>query len=734
MRAQAKNFSFAPLSFSPRLLLPSYAATLFFSAGLLFLVQPMVTKMVLPRLGGSPAVWNTSMCFFQAVLLAGYVYAHLLSTRVERRAQALIHAAVLLAAAAFLPLDLTADTPPADGIPVLWLIGRLTISVGPPFFALSATAPLLQRWFSRTDHPAAADPYFLYAASNAGSLLALLSYPLLVEPTLPLHAQSRVWSVGLALVAAGIAVCWLGYRDRPGAEAAAEVQPVSPPWAERARWVALAFVPSALLLAVTAHITTDLAAAPLFWVIPLALYLLTFIFAFASRPLLPHGLMLKLQPLLIIPVVVISVVLHSIWLLALHLALFFVTAMICHGELARRRPPAANLTEFYLCVSLGGVLGGIFDALIAPAVFPDIWEYPLLLALSCLARPAVRGNRTRSLVADIALPVLLFAVLYGLFFGGDLPAWALAIALPASAIALLKFSDRRLRFTLGVAACILVEQLAASGHTLATARSFFGVYRVRLVEDGSIRALQHGTTVHGAEYVDAARETIPLSYYNPAGPFGRFFAALAGRDVKRVGVVGLGSGALACYAKPGQTWTFHEIDPEIERIARDPRWFHFLERCGQGPHVVLGDARLTLANVPDGQYDVLVIDAFSSDSIPVHLLTREAMALYRRKLVPNGVILFHISNRYLDLTPVLAALASDASMPARDLVDLSPVQSVARLSAEVVALGQPGTSLDFLTEAEGWREMPAPAALWTDERSDIVSRIKWRGAGSTTPN
>jgi hypothetical protein len=734
MRAQARNFSIAPVGFPPRLLLPSYAATLFFSAGLLFLVQPMVTKMVLPRLGGSPAVWNTSMCFFQAMLLAGYVYAHLLSTRVERRAQALIHAAVLLAAAAFLPLDLTRDTPPADGIPVLWLIGRLAISVGPPFFALSATAPLLQRWFSRTDHPAAADPYFLYAASNAGSLLALLSYPLLVEPALPLHAQSRAWSVGLALVAAGIAVCWLGYRDRPGPEAATEAQPAFLPRAERARWVALAFVPSALLLAVTAHITTDLAAAPLFWVIPLALYLLTFIFAFASRPPLPHGLMLKLQPLLIIPVVVISVVLHSIWLLALHLALFFVTAMICHGELARRRPPAANLTEFYLCMSLGGVLGGIFDALIAPAVFPDIWEYPLLLVLSCLARPAVRGTGPRSLVADIALPMLMFAVLCGLFFGGDFPAWTLAVALPAGAIALLKFSERRLRFTLGVAACILVEQFAASGRTLATARSFFGVYRVRLVEDGSIRALQHGTTVHGAEYVDAARETIPLSYYNPAGPFGRFFGALAGRDVKSVGVVGLGSGALACYAKPGQTWTFHEIDPEIERIARDPRWFHFLERCGQGAQVVLGDARLTLANVPDGRYDVLVIDAFSSDSIPVHLLTREAMALYRRKLASNGVVLFHISNRYLDLAPVLAALASDAGIPARDLTDLSPVQSVARLSAEVVALGQPGANLDFLTEAEGWREMPAPAALWTDERSDIVSRIKWRGPGSTTPN
>jgi SAM-dependent methyltransferase len=734
MRTASKTLPIAPAAFPASLLLPSYAATLFFSAGLLFLVQPMVTKMVLPRLGGSPAVWNTSMCFFQAMLLCGYLYAHLLATRVERRSQALIHGAVLVAAAAFLPLDLTQATPPPEGIPVLWLFGRLAISVGPPFFAISATAPLLQRWFSRTDHPAASDPYFLYAASNAGSLIALLSYPLLVEPNLPLSVQSRAWSLGLALVAAGIAICWLGQRAHPGAEPIVQVPVASPLWSERLRWIAFAFVPSALLLAVTAHITTDLAAAPLFWVIPLALYLATFIFAFASRPPLPHWLMLKLQPFLIIPLVVLSAVLHSIWLLVLHLALFFVTALVCHGELARRRPPVANLTEFYLYVSLGGVLGGIFDALIAPAIFPDIWEYPLLLALSCLIRPAPRGGTARSRWADIVLPVLLFAGLYALIFGGNLPAWVLVVVLPAGALALLKFSERRVRFALGVAACLLVAHLAASGNTLETARSFFGVYRVRLVEDGAIRALQHGTTVHGAEYVDRDRETIPLSYYNPAGPFGRFFTALAGRDIKEVGVIGLGSGALACYAQPGEVWTFHEIDPEIERIARDTRYFHFLDRCGNDPRVVLGDARLTLGDVPDGHYDAIVIDAFSSDSIPVHLLTREALALYRRKLAPDGVILFHISNRYLDLAPVIAALAADAGMPTRHLIDLVPPPgSAARLSAEVVALGQPGHSLDFLAASAGWQTMPVPprSALWSDARSDIVSRIRWRSPGQT---
>jgi hypothetical protein len=729
MRAYTKTISaIAAPAYPARLLLPSYAATLFLSAGLLFFVQPMVTKMVLPRLGGSPSVWNTAMCFFQAALLLGYLYAHLLTTRFDRRAQALIHAAVLTAAAAFLPLNLTDATPPAEGIPVLWLVGKLTVTVGPPFFALSATAPLLQHWFSRTAHPAAADPYFLYAASNAGSLLALLGYPLLVEPHLRLSGQSQAWTAGLVFAAAGIAACWLGCRNHPAPIRPAAEIAVKPVIADRVRWVGYAFVPSALLLAVTAHITTDLASAPLFWVIPLALYLLTFIFAFASHPPLPHAAMLKLQPLLIIPLVVLSAMMHSIWLLGLHLALFFVTAMVCHGELARRRPPAASLTEFYLYVSLGGVLGGIFDALIAPVVFPDIWEYPLLLAASCLARPASSTADFGTWIADIAFPALLFGGLFYILHAGNLPPWVLASALTAAAVALLQFSGNRLRFALGVAACLLIEQLAGASDTLASARSFFGVYRVREVDVGAIHVLQHGTTVHGAESILRGEEKIPLGYYSPVGPFGRFFAAVADRDVKRVGVIGLGSGALACYARPGQSWTFHEIDPLVERLARDRRYFQFLDRCGNDARVILGDARLTLQDVPDRHYDVIVIDAFSSDSIPLHLLTREALALYRSKLSPDGVILFHISNRYLDLAPVIEALAEDVGSPARRLLYLPADADIRHLATEVMAVGQPGGSLDFLSDSDGWREpdRALPLPLWTDDRSDIISRIKWR--------
>jgi spermidine synthase len=716
-----------PVAFPGSLLLPGFAVTLFVGACLLFLVQPMVSKMMLPHLGGSPNVWNTCMCFFQAMLLLGYAYAHWLTTRFGGLAQAAIHAAVLGAAALFLPFDLTTQLPPAEGSPVPWLIARLATTVGPPFFAISATAPLLQRWFSRTDHPAAGDPYFLYAASNAGSLLALLAYPLIVEPALPLWQQSRDWSFGLGLLAFGIALCWIGYRSHmAAAPAVAEAVP-RPAVAERLRWVAYAFVPSSLLLAVTAYITTDLASAPLFWVVPLALYLATFIVAFSRRPLLPHRLMLRLQPLLIIPVVILSVGLHSVWLLLLHLACFFVIAMVCHGELARSRPNARDLTEFYLWISLGGVLGGLFDALLAPLLFPDIWEYPLMLVAASAIRPAGRAEGKAAWRGDLLLPALLLSGLLALLLLGDLPTWLVFAASAIAAVVLVKFSERRWRFALGVAACLIFVQLLSSGETLATTRSFFGVNRVRLMEDGAVRALQHGTTVHGVEITRPGGETIPAGYYSREGPFGRFFAAIAARGVSRVGVLGLGTGGLACYARPGQSWTFHEIDPAVEKLARDGRFFHFLEACGNHPRIVLGDARLTLDEVPDHGYDLIMIDAFSSDSIPLHLMTREALALYQRKLAPGGTILFQISNRYLDLAPVVAALARDAGAPARHMFYLPPEPStIERLGAEVMAVGQPGGNLDFLTDDAGWQSPPTPSALWTDERSDVISRIRWR--------
>lgn len=716
------------LARSGRWLLGAYAATVFVGAALLFLVQPMVSKMLLPHLGGSPAVWNTCMVFFQATLLLGYFYAHWLARRFGGGVQAAIHCAVLGTVAFFLPFDLSLPVPPADGSPVPWLLGTLALTVGPPFFAISATAPLLQRWFSRTSHPAASDPYFLYAASNAGSLLALLAYPLAVEPHLRLFDQSRWWAFGLAALACGIVLCWYGYaRNRDDAHpTAADEAGAAPTIGQRARWVGYAFVPSAYLLAVTAHITIDLASAPLFWVIPLALYLLTFIFAFARRPPLPHWLMVRAQPFLIIPIVLLSFTTQGIWALPLHLAAFFVTALVGHGELARTRPAVRHLTEFYLWVSFGGVLGGIFAALLAPTIFPGIWEYPLMLAAACLVRPTAKAL-PKAWRWDIVLPVALVLGLAALLRQGDLPGWVLLGGLIVAAVALLSFSDRPWRFALAVGGCLLVLSLAGAGDTLATTRSFFGVNKVRLIADGTIRALQQGTTIHGAESAIPGHETDMLGYYTREGPFGRLFEALASRGVKRVGVTGLGTGALACYARPGEKWTFHEIDPEVVKLAKDGRFFHFLAGCGDPP-IVLGDARLTLKDVPDAGYDVILMDAFSSDSVPIHLLTREALALYQKKLAAGGVILFHVSNRYLELVPLIAALAQDSGSPARHMLYVPAIPgALDNYSSEVVVVGQPGVSLDFLSADAGWRVPEAKGAtVWTDDRSDILSRIRWR--------
>jgi hypothetical protein len=714
---------------SGKVLLPIFAATLFLSAALLFAVQPMLTKMVLPQLGGTPSVWNTCLCFFQATLLLGYLYAHLSAKCLEARTQLGLHVLVLSFAVMFLPVDASAGAPPPTGAPVLWLILRLSTTIGIPFFAITATAPLLQRWFSRTDHETAADPYFLYAASNAGSLLALVCYPLLIEPYLPLSEQSRLWSAGLGVLVAAIAFCWLAYRSRENPAG----QPVSASddagTANRLRWIAYSFVPSSLLLGVTTHITTDLASAPLFWVVPLALYLLTFTLAFARRQPLPHPSMVRLQPLVVIPMIVLSLAPPNIWLLFLQLAGFFVIAMVCHGELAARRPAVQDLTEFYLCISLGGVLGGLFNAVIAPAIFPDVWEYPLMIVASCLIRPVGGAGGPNVARHYFLLPAVIFLVLLSLLYAKNVPAIVAVGALVLTALVLLYLSERRWPFALGIAACLFVAQLANLSGTLETTRSFFGVYRVRLVEEGALRVLQHGTTIHGVESTRPGDEGVPLGYYIQDGAFGRFFKAMAARELNRVGVIGLGTGGLGCYAQPGQVWVFHEIDPAVERLARDERYFHFLTRCGGKPRLVFGDARLTLQDVPDQFYDAIVIDAFSSDSIPVHLLTREALALYHRKLAAHGVILFHVSNRYLDLVPVISALAADAGASARHL-HYRPAEpnKVEDAETEVIAVSQPGGDLEFLEANLGW-EPPAPApssAMWTDERSDIVSRIKWR--------
>ena len=724
--------------------LPVFAATLFLSALLLFWVQPMFTKMVLPLLGGAPSVWNTAMLFFQTMLLAGYAYAHLTSRLLRFRWQVLLHLAVLIVAIFALPLGVAEGwSPPSDGTPVPWLIGLYGVSVGLPFFAISATAPLLQRWFSHTGHETAQDPYFLYAASNIGSILALFAYPVVLEPALTLAGQSWAWTIGYALLCIMIAGCAVkvfrsigDFKAKPD-EALLTIAPAETiAWGRRAHWVFLAFVPSSLLLGVTTHITADIAAAPFLWVIPLALYLLTFVLTFARRPLISHRRLLQVHPLIMILGAAFFWAHNPFYLLLpLHLVVFFVAAMVCHGELISRRPAASHLTEFYFWMSLGGMLGGVFNALLAPVLLDSIAEYPLVLALACLARPwpadkmrAVRGIDWLGPVT-VGVYLLIASVILGHQITSDSD---IAITLMFAILPILAILSRRRPggLALGVGTLLVFGPIIMhTGETLIRDRSFFGVYSVRAQEDGQFHILMHGTTHHGGQYRDADRRRLPTAYYYPSGPVGQLFEAVnADRSLRRVGVIGLGSGALSCYRQDGQSWVFYEIDPAVTALARDLRYFHHLAECAPGAEVVHGDARLSLESEPDGHFDMLISDAFSSDSIPVHLVTREALRLFVDKLTPNGILMMNISNRNIDLEPVLRELSDQLGLSAR-IAHYRPTaeeRDNSALNASWVVMTRPGEA-EFLDEGEIWSELrkePGTRA-WTDDYSHIVGALRW---------
>jgi spermidine synthase len=718
--------------------LPLYGAALFLGAGLLFLVQPMFAKMVLPLLGGAPAVWNTAMVFFQACLLGGYVYAHVLTRNVPPAWQAAVHLALLAAAFATLPIAVAASwSPPAESAPVPWLIGLMAVSIGLPFFTVSATAPLLQRWFAQSGHAAAKDPYFLYGASNLGSMTALLAYPLLVEPTLTLANQAWAWTAGYGALAALIAACAFGLRRSAAASAPAAAAPPAPlAWRTRLHWLALAIVPSSLMLGVTTHISTDVAAIPLLWVAPLALYLLTFVIAFARKPLLgPNSAVLA-------HTFAITCLVLTFWLskklptdLSLHLLAFFVTALMCHCELARRRPEVGHLTEFYLWLSLGGVLGGAFNALLAPLLFTGAYEYVLVLIFACLLRPPqdMAPDKHARLI-DVVLPLVLLAVLiplnmmhgaYGLHAG----VVAASVYAVYSALALFSFRNRPLRFTLGVAAVLVAPLSAPDGaRVIFHERSFFGIAHVTVSADGKWHFLRHGTTVHGAQAVAPDLQREPQTYYSRHSPIGQVFAAMEERaDARDVAVIGLGTGTLACYRRPGQDWTFYEIDPIIDRLARDSRYFNYLSECAPEARTVLGDARISLARAANGVYDVFVLDAFSSDAVPMHLLTREALSLYLAKLAPDGILAFHISNRYLKLEPVVARLAADAGLSSLAQFHIPPFVVGMEVGSLWVVMTRTPEALEPFRQDERWRalaEQPG-MSLWTDDFSNIISVLKY---------
>lgn len=721
---------------------PLFVATILVGSFLLFLVQPMVARMALPHLGGAPNVWNSAMLVYQALLLAGYAYAHLLG-RLPLRRQAAIHLGLLALAALTLPVGLAA-LPAPPGLPeALWVPLLLALSIGPVFFVVSAQAPLMQRWYAAD--PDAGQPWALYAASNLGSFAGLIAYPLLAEPLLSLRAQSVAWSIGFGLLVALVACAASSRRSVPPVAVVAEVESAAPiPARTVALWLLLSAVPSGLMLSTTTHLTTDIFAMPLIWVIPLGLYLLSFVLAFADG----RGAVRAVS--LAAPVVVLyagSFAMTSsgsgtLWMAGAACLLLFCVATALHGKLYDLRPGPAQLTRFYLTMSAGGALGGLFTALVAPLVFDWAWEHPLLVLAAALLMPLEpllrwRGEDTDPAMARIAMALILaFAAFlawqlndYALRPESNLTALVLTIFLVGTGVMLMA---SRAAF-IAVLAMAMVAQggIWTIRATLAgeRTRSYFGIYTLRDDPDERVRTLAHGTTLHGMQSLDPARSRDALTYYGPTSGVAlalKAVPAIEGQGA-RVGVVGLGTGSLACQSRPGQRWTFFEIDPVVLEFSRQGR-FTFLSQCTPNARVILGDARLELAALPPASFDVLVIDAFSSDAIPMHLLTREALQVYLRALGPRGLLVLHISNRYIDLGPVIGANAADGGLHALSRLDF-PEDMTLYTPSRWIALSRDPKVLAGLARGDAdspWSALKDKApGPWTDDHASILPYVRW---------
>lgn len=735
-----------------RLLLVVYTAAIFTSALLLFSVQPLFTKMVLPRLGGSPAVWSVAMVFFQSLLLAGYAYAHYLMRLRNRMLPVAIHLALLVVALLTLPLSISDGwgTPPTSGY-AFWLLGLFTVSIGLPFFALAANNPLLQAWFVRTGHPNGPDPYFLYASSNIGSFLALLSYPVLLEPIFTLRTQNLIWTGGYGLLIVLIAACGVLLLRSPAfalaTPGATDADAPAPSWMLRARWIFLAAVPSGLLIAVTAHISTDVAAAPLLWVLPLSLYLLTWVLVFQSRPLLRHWLMLLLQPPAIAGVVVLLAIggeQNLLLTLGGHQLCFFIIAMACHGELAHTRPSARYLTGFYVALSFGGMVGGLFAGLIAPFVFSWIAEYPILLALAVLCRPTGQDRFPGwsrwywpflAVVAVIALaPAFSGGKIFDFIDSNRVIFIADVAVLALIAAWALRANRWKVAATVVLALAMLRAYPSDDGR-VETVRSFFGVHKIVVTPNGQYHVLMHGTTIHGAEKflnddgTPVTGRPEPISYYYKDGGIGQAISAVRARKGGpiRVAVIGLGSGSLTCASQPGETWKFFEIDQSMVDTARDPKYFTYVRNCEPDLKPVIGDARLTFTQEPAGVYDLIVVDAYSSDAIPIHLATAEAMEIYKEKLAPQGAVVMHVSNRHLELASVVVGIADANDLKSWVYNEDSGRDNEYIFATNVVISARDEADVGELAASGKWTltEPEDNQRVWTDDYSNVLGAV-WR--------
>jgi spermidine synthase len=772
-----------------------FSVTLCTSAGLLFWIQPLIAKTLLPLWGGTPAVWNTCLFFFQSMLLVGYVYALACSRWLSLWAQATLHVLLLLLIATYVfrsPVLAPVLTGLQLKYPTLGVLQTLLVSIGLPFFIISASNPLLQSWFSRLQHHRAVDPYFLFAASNAGSLIALVGFPSLLEPSLGLNEQYKLWRVGFAVLVT--LTCAIAIALKPLATASTD--PTHYKEAEdapnnrlsvwrRLRWLALSFVPSSLMLGVTTYITADVAAVPLLWVIPLALYLLTFVLAFTKRQLGPHASRVQMSAVrhesliergdesivrasrsfaretravpvfltraMFVAALVVTLILSTgatepAWVLILaNLGFFFIAALMCHTQLANDRPSTTHLAEYYLWIAVGGALGSLFNVLIAPILFTRVVEYPLAIVLACMLQRVEPRGSDRNLsklrntnYLDVIYPLGLFVLTVSLtMLVPYLRASSSTIKLlivPGIPLILINhfFRERPIRFALGLCAVMLasIYYTGDTSRTLHVSRNFFGTIRVTTDSMGRVNSLYSGNTVHGRQFVDQSRQCEPLSYHHENGPLGQVMAVFnASPANSRVGVIGLGVGAMAAYAKPDQQWTFYEIDPDVINMARNSQYFTYLQNCASGSvSVVEGDARLNLHSAPEGYYGLIVLDAFSSDAIPVHLITQQALDLYLSKLAEGGILAFHVSSRSLNLSPILADLAESRNLICIAFDDSQPGSLEGKDPSQWVVMARSEPEINYLSINSQWKRLSGRKGtrVWSDDFSNIVRAIRWR--------
>jgi hypothetical protein len=692
------------------------------------------------------------MVFYQIILFLGYLYAHYLSIHNQPHRQIKIHLTVIIVSCLALPLALPIHiSPPIDSNPTGWIIWILLRAIGLPLFVVSTTSTLLQQWFSNLGTKSSHDPYYLYVASNLGSLLALLSYPFLIEPTIGLATQRILWSGGYIVLCILILSCglllWRSSTQAKPFKQQDDSKIQNLTLKTQLHWGLLAFVPSSLLLGLTHFISTDIASVPLLWIIPLTLFLFSFVLVFSPLATKIHPLMVTLQPIILVPFIAYSFInpaLLPYWAdLLLHLFAFFLAIMVCHGELAQSRPQTTHLTTFYLIMAFAGMLGGLFNTFVAPFIFTGIYEYPLMIVIALLLRPNVFNHAssiklTNSTLVSTLFPVLL--LLTGLVFyywvddfpnyidtvGGALILLAgVTYAFRTQAITLALLTGTLLFFSLGLHSSL--------SNILYQQRSFFGVFSVResvLINEHNrpekYHELFHGTTKHGAQRLAADLQPIPLTYYSRQGPIGQLFKVFESNNQQwTIGSVGLGAGALACYAQSQQQWTFYEIDPLVVKIAHNTDYFHYLSLCAQQSTIKLGDARLSLKDEPVDKFDLLILDAFSSDAVPVHLLTQEAIKLYFDKLKPNGLLAFHITNRHLAIKKVIANHAQTLKFAAL-IQEFKPNKALPLVIAtDWIVMAKKAQQLEPLRKSQlgHWQQLPLYFNMkpWTDDFTNILA-------------